>query len=214
MSESSDRALLDLIRRHGPLTVAEMARAAGRDGDGGPQPADAAGRLGDGRAPGRARGPGPPEAHLPGERRGPQAARPELRRPGRRPLGRDDARRSRTASSAGSCSAGSPSGWPSCIARRSPATSGKAGWSSSARSSTTGGSRPRSPAATAAIAAGPQAALLPLLRAGRGRPRHLRHGTEDVREGARPRPAAQPVPARRPPLVRLRGQADRRARPA
>ena len=54
----------------------------------------------------------------------------------------------------------------------------------------------------------PEAALVPLLRAGRGRPRRLRHGAEDVREGPRPGPPAQPVPARRPPLVRLRGQAD------
>ena len=60
MSESSDRALLDLIRRHGPLTVAEMSEQLGGDGHGGAQPSDAAGGLGAGRAPGRARGRGRP----------------------------------------------------------------------------------------------------------------------------------------------------------
>ena len=75
MTESSDRSLLDLIRRHGPADRGRDGGAAGRDAHGGPQPPDAAGRLGDGRASDRARRPRPPEAHLPGERRGAQAAR-------------------------------------------------------------------------------------------------------------------------------------------
>ena len=60
----------------------------------------------------------------------------------------------------------------------------------------------------------PPAAFLPLLRAGRGRPRRLRPGAQDVREGAGPRPAAQPVPARRRPLLRLPGQAGPDLRPS
>ena len=53
--------------------------------DGRSQPLDPTDGLGDGRAPGRARGEGPPQPPLSGERRGPQAAGPELRRPGRGP---------------------------------------------------------------------------------------------------------------------------------
>ena len=50
----------------------------------------------------------------------------------------------------------------------------------------------------------------PVLRARRGRPRHLRPRAQDVRESAGARPAHQPVPARRRPLLRLPGQAFRR----
>ena len=46
----------------GPLTVAEMADAAGRDGHGGPEPAGAASGDGPGGAEGRARGARPAEA--------------------------------------------------------------------------------------------------------------------------------------------------------
>ena len=72
MSESSDRELLDLIRRRGPLAVVEMADDAGRDGHGGAQQAA---RLwprdwSNGRPSTSAR---PAQASLRGERRGPQA---------------------------------------------------------------------------------------------------------------------------------------------
>src|SRR5262249_50159608 len=56
----------------------------------------------------------------------------------------------------------------------------------------------------------PAATLLPLLRAGRDRSRHLRPRAQDVRKSPRTRPAAQPVPARRQPLLRLPAQARTR----
>src|SRR5579883_2579472 len=54
-------------------------RPAWRDADGSSQPADATGRVGDGRAPDRARRERTAQVHVPGERRGAQAARAELR---------------------------------------------------------------------------------------------------------------------------------------
>ena len=78
MTESSDRALLDLIRRAGPLTVAELATSLGVT-------ATAirnrltrllgAGLVG---APIRASRPRPPQAYVPGQRRGTETAGAEL----------------------------------------------------------------------------------------------------------------------------------------
>ena len=59
----------------------------------------------------------------------------------------------------------------------------------------------------AGLALDPPAALLPLLRACRGRSSDLRPGAQDVREGARPWSEAQPVPPRWRSLLRLPGQA-------
>ena len=87
MSESSDRELLDLIRRCGPLTVVEMGAQSGGDGDGGPEPFGEAARDGAGRAKGRAPGAWASTPHLRGQRPGAEAARAELCRPGRRALG-------------------------------------------------------------------------------------------------------------------------------
>ena len=53
----------------------------------------------------------------------------------------------------------------------------------------------------------PPPAFLPVLRARRGRPRDLCPGTQDVRKGAGAGVATQSVPARRRSLLRLPGQA-------
>ena len=212
MSESSDRALLDLIRRRGPLTVAEMAAQPGRDGHGDPQPADAAAGVGAGRAPGRAKGRGRP-------RHAYQASVEAQKR-----LGQNYAdlavvlweemmstvedrklRRllfTRITDRLAEMYRGQVSGqeWEGRLVQLdqpAPRPGGR------------GRGRPR----RRRRVPDPPAALLPLLRAGRGRPRHLRPRAEDVRESAGPRPAAQPVPARRRPLLRLPGQADASRRP-
>ena len=54
----------------------------------------------------------------------------------------------------------------------------------------------------------PSPALLPVLRARRGRSRHLRPRAKDVRESAGAQPPAEPVPARWRSLLRLPGQAS------
>ena len=129
MSDSSDRPLLDLIRRQGPMTVAEMVEALGVT------PTAIRNRLtrlvGSGMVERRAETGhrGRPQTHLSGERRGSQEARPKLRRPGRRPLGRADAGRRGPQAPPDSCS------WPgdrppgqSSIGARFWAMAGTGGW--------------------------------------------------------------------------------------
>ena len=214
MSESSDRALLDLIRRRGPLTVAEMAAQLGVTGTAVRNRLTRLLESGLVERQAEHSGPRPSAAHLPGERRGAEAARPELRRPGRRALGRDDEHGRGPQAAPAPLHAGSPSGWRRCIAARSPARSGKAGWSSLSHVLHDRGVEAEVARDGVGCAPDPPAAFLPLLRAGRGRSRDLRPRAQDVREGARPRPAAQPVPARRRPLLRLPGQAGSSASPA
>ncbi len=90
MTESSDRELLDLIRRSGPLTVRRNGRATRRDRHRDSQSAGATPGIGAGGAPHRAPGSWATPAHVSGERRSPEAAGPELHRPGAGALGRDD----------------------------------------------------------------------------------------------------------------------------
>ena len=214
MSESTDRSLLDLIRRHGPLTVDEMVEPAGGDGDGGAQSSDAAGR-----ARGWSSG-GPSRPAVGGPSILYQASVEAHKRLGQnyadlavvlwdemmRTVEDRKLRRvlfGRITERLAELYRAQVTGveWEGRLVQLGTVLHDR-GIETEVTCGGDGGP-----------AAGLEAAFVPLLRARRGRSRRLRHGTKDVREGARPQPSAQPVPARRPPLVRLRGQAGRDPRP-
>ena len=145
MSESSDRELLDLIRRCGPLTVVEMAASLGVTGTAIRN--RLARLLGTGLVERQAehQGPRAAPAHLPGQRRGAEAAGSELCRPGRRALGRADEHGSGPQAAAAPVHPGHRPSRRDLSMPRSAARSGKGGWSSSPTCSTTGESRPKWP---------------------------------------------------------------------
>ena len=207
MSESSDRPLLDLIRRHGPLTVAEMA---GRLGVTATAVRNRLTRLvGSGMVERRAElgRPRTSAAHLPGERRGPQEARPELRRPGRRPLGRDDEHgRGPQAPPAPLRPDHRAAGRPVSRAR-STATSWEGRMVQLGIDPPRAGDRGRGHPG--------EGGSLPILKQHSCPYFELAEVDHAIcamerkmfEKVARPGPPAEPVPARRPPILRLRGEA-------
>ena len=207
MSESSDRELLDLIRRRGPLTVVEMAARLGVTGTAIRNRLTRL--LGSGLVERKAehQGRGRPrhtyEASVLAQKRlgqnyadlavalwdemmstvsGPQAA-PAPVHPGDRPAGRD-------VSGAG----------------ERPGV-GRAARPAHRLAASTGGSRPRWPQDAGGAIPILRQHSCPYYELAEADRTDLRPRAEDVRESAGPGPAAQPVPARRRPLLRLRGEA-------
>ncbi len=204
-AENSDRPLLDLIRHKGPLTVADMAADLGVTptairnrlvrlvGSGMVERQTEHGKRGRPRHTYQAS----PEAH---RRLGQNYADlavalwAELMHsvPDRKLRRVLFARITDRLAELYRASPGRGLGGPARAARDGPARAGHRGRS--------GAAIERSRPALLATA------LVPVLRARRDRSGHLRAGAENVREGARSRPAALSVPARRAPLLRLRGQ--------